>query len=165
MEEQSSDGRKNWVAEISVQWWHSARFDAALEPIAHYEIVAVAQFFQKARNIAKIVAAIWIAHDDVLAMGGSDTTHQSASVATSMDIYDSRSHSSSDLRRSVSASIVSYDDFAANVLILYCRLSLRDACAKGLGFVQTWHHHGQLRCPKVLSGLGFIERSRSHWYT
>src|SRR5580700_3237288 len=54
------------IAEVPVERRHCAWLDAALEPIPHYEVVALAQFVNKIRNLTEIVTVVGIPHDDVL---------------------------------------------------------------------------------------------------
>src|SRR5580700_6843057 len=57
------------IAEIPVERRHRAWLDAALESVSHHEIVALAQFLNKIRNLTEIVTVVGIPHDDVLATG------------------------------------------------------------------------------------------------
>ena len=51
----------------------AAGLDAAQEAIAHHQIVSCTELFQKARNVAEIVAVVRVAHDYILAAGGEIT--------------------------------------------------------------------------------------------
>ena len=53
-------------SEIAVQRRHRAVFDGALEPGAHDELVARPEFLDERADLAEIIGAVRVAHQDVL---------------------------------------------------------------------------------------------------
>src|ERR1700680_2446640 len=121
VEEQSSNEGENGVPEILVQPWHGSRLDPTLEAVAHYEIVALSQFFKQPRDIPEIITAIGVSHDDVLAARSINPVHKRIAVATCLDVYDPSSHPKRDFGRSVTTAVIGHDNFTANLIILDCR--------------------------------------------
>src|SRR5882672_10434439 len=52
--EQSADAREDGIPQILVQGWHGMAQDPALEAVAHYQVVAGAQFIEKTRGVAEV---------------------------------------------------------------------------------------------------------------
>src|SRR5579859_40838 len=60
------------ISEISVQRRHGAGLDPAAKAIAHDEVIAAAEFIDKIRDLAEIVAVVGVAHDDVFTARSGD---------------------------------------------------------------------------------------------
>ena len=59
------------------------------------KIVSCPQFFDKSRDVAKVVAIIRIAHDDKLATCSGNTAHQGVAIASCLHMNDMHSHADS----------------------------------------------------------------------
>ena len=66
-EDDVQDPRRDRRAEVAVQRRHRAGLDVAAEARAHDELVAVAELLDERRELAEVVRAVAVAHDDVLA--------------------------------------------------------------------------------------------------
>ena len=80
-EEHAADRAQHRVAEISVQWRHRPRRDAAEKPVAHDELIAGTQLLDETFQTAEIVAVVGIAHDHVAAARGTDAAEEGTAVA------------------------------------------------------------------------------------
>ena len=74
--EQAADRGQHGVTEIAVQWRHGSRLDAAAEPVAHDEIMAIAELLQKGHQLGKVIAIVGVTHDDVLAASSADAAQR-----------------------------------------------------------------------------------------
>src|SRR3954469_18037692 len=84
-EEQPPEERKPRVAEPLVQRGHGALLDAALEAVAHDEVVARAQALDERIDGLEVVREIGVAHEDVRAAGGSDAAGEGRAVTAGSD--------------------------------------------------------------------------------
>ena len=112
--------------------------DAALEAVAHHELVARAEPLDERRRAREVVAVVGIAHDDVLAAGGVDAAHQGAAVSRGTSTTRApcaRAMSCEPSVMPLSATITSPD---AAALQEPCALSNADG--KGLRLVEARHH-------------------------
>src|SRR5260370_21740796 len=82
----AADRRQHRIAEIAVQGRHRPRLDAALEAVAHDEVVAGAQPLEKAAERGEIVAVVAAAHDVVRAACRPYAAEQRPAIATLRDI-------------------------------------------------------------------------------
>ena len=92
--------RKSGIAEPSMQHRHRAGHDGATpgrETAALDQVVALAQFFQKAGNLAEVITAVGIAHDDEASASRGYPAHQGAAVAPRRNIDDSRAEPRGDI--------------------------------------------------------------------
>ena len=87
-EEDAADRRQHGVAEVAVQLRHGAGHDAALEAVAHDQLVSRAKLRDEIVKPAEIVAVVGIAHDDVTAARGMDAAAQRAAVAAFGDRHE-----------------------------------------------------------------------------
>jgi len=156
-EEKAPNRSEQRVAEILVQCGHCARLNAALEPIAHYQPVTCPQLLQEDGDLSEVVAAVGVAHYDVLGTRGGDATHQRAPVPFSFDDHNTRAIAFGDLAGIVHASVVRNNDFPSDLVLLESLPDLFDAPADGGLFVEAGHYHGKLR--RVQAG-SFIRRSQ-----
>src|SRR5215831_4226887 len=73
IEKEPSESREHGVAEIAMHCRHGPRPDAALEPIAHDKLIAVAKLLDKRVERSKIVTVVRVAYDHEPAARSCDT--------------------------------------------------------------------------------------------
>src|SRR6185369_6547515 len=66
-EDDVQDPRRPRRTEVAVQGWHRTGLDVAAKARAHHELRAVVKLFHERDELAKVVGAIAITHQDVLA--------------------------------------------------------------------------------------------------
>src|SRR3954453_6772494 len=80
LEEQVERAGEDRVADVTVQPRHRAGLDA-VHAVAHYEVGAVLQLLEEARDLAEVVGEVGVGHDDVAALGGGEAGHVGVAVA------------------------------------------------------------------------------------
>jgi hypothetical protein len=143
-EEQPADPGEHWIPEIAVKGWHSAGFDAAPEPVAHYQVMALPELFQEGHEVAEVVTIVGIAHDDVFATGRINAAQQSAAVAFLLDLDDARTEASGDFLAPVRAAVVGDYDLAMDAMLAHTPKRLGDTDFQGFCLIEARHHDGQL---------------------
>ena len=158
-EEQPTDAGQHRVSQVAMQRRHGARLDAALEPVAHHQIVAFAQFFDEGIERAEIVAVVGVGHDDVAASRRGDAAEQSAAIALARDRDHARTQGLGNFPGAVRAAVVGNQNLAVDIPAVDKIFGLFDADADRLRLVEAGHEHGQLagsrrRRARVPRGIG-----------
>jgi hypothetical protein len=153
LEEQPPDEAEHGVAEVAVQRGHRARGDAALEPVAHDQVGAVAQVGEEGAQGPEVVGVVAVTHRDVRRAGGADAAHQRVAVALGVDEDDPRSGRGGQLLAAVRAAVVGDDDLSLDAFTGEEVEGLADAGLDGLRLVQTGHDHGKLHVALLPPGV------------
>src|SRR5579864_158429 len=96
--------------------------------------------------MTEVIALITVAHEDVLTLGGSDSAHQGIPISLMFRENDAHAHGFGNGWGAVAAAVVSYDDFAINVVLPQGALNSLDTGPQGSRLVQTRQHDAELRC-------------------
>src|SRR5208337_180193 len=143
LEKESSQCRKNGIAQVAMKRRHGPRLDTAAKAVSYDQAGAVPQLFDEPRNMPKLIAIVGIPHHDVLAGGGGDASHERAAIAFGLNAHDLCTKTLGNLNRTVGAAVIANDNLAHDICRLNCRLCLLDALAYGLCLVQAGHHDRQ----------------------
>jgi len=73
--------RENRIADVPMQRWHRSRLDAALEAVAHDQVVTGPEPVDEGSDGRPVVAVVGVTHDDEAAAGGFDAALERAAVA------------------------------------------------------------------------------------
>ena len=95
--EEPADGGEHRVAEVAVLPGHRARLDAALEPVAHDEVEALAQLLEEAVEVAEVVGGVGVSHHHVAAPRRRDAAEQRRAVALAVHLHDARAVGAGDV--------------------------------------------------------------------
>ena len=144
LEEQPADEGEHRIAEIAVQGGHGALCDAALEPVAHDQVRAVAQLCDHGVQVLEIVAVVGVAHDDVLAAGGRDAADQGRAVAALGHGDQARAVRLGDGLGAVGGAVVGDQHLARDAGALEEAAGLVDADRQRFRLVQAGHQNGEL---------------------
>src|SRR5258706_10897835 len=106
-------------------------------------------------EVCKVITIIRVAHNYVLAAGGGDATHQSATITFGCDRYYPRPHLGCDGVRAVRATVIGNNYLTRNIKLLQRGLGLTYASCQSFGLVQTRHDDRQFQ----LANLGYCVRS------
>ena len=109
MEEPATDGGEDRVTDPAVEQGHRSRLDAAGEPVAQHEVVAVLELADEVVDPAEVVRGVGVAHHDVPAASGVDAAAECRSVAALADAHDPGAELLGDPVRAVGAAVVGYD--------------------------------------------------------
>ena len=115
--------------------------------------------------MGKVVAFVSITHNNVLAPGCQDASHQGIAISLLVDIDQSRAQTMGYFLGAVGATIVSYHDFSRDVVVKQGLLSLLDTSSKGLGLIQTGHYYGQLQACCDILGISVIDNGHGNLST
>src|SRR5579859_247554 len=129
-EEHAAYRGEHWVADVTMQWWHRARLDAAEEPVAHHKFVALPELLDEAAQIREVVAVVGVTHDDVTPARRGDSRQQRAAIAARSHSDNTRAVLLGDIPRAVGAAIVGNHDFTHDPGADQERTSLCDARGK-----------------------------------
>ena len=124
-EEQPAEPGQHGVAEIPVQRRHGAGRDAALEAVAHDEIVAFPKPLDEGVEAGEVVAVVGVAHDDDSGRARPRCRRRGGAVAALGNSDDAGTEALGDLWRAVGAAIVGDEHLArdAGALEIARRLS------------------------------------------
>src|SRR5579871_1635981 len=121
-EEQPPNTGQDRIPKVLVQKRHGPRRDSAFETIAHDHVESSAQFLDERGNRGEVVAIIRISHDDELASCRSNTAAEGTPVAPGRHLHHARSHAFRYFDRSILASVIGNQYFAANPQLIQGRL-------------------------------------------
>src|ERR1700722_5690980 len=102
-EEHAAYRGEHGVADVTVQRRHRSRLDAAKEPVAHHEFVALPELLDKATQVREVVAVVGITHDDVTAARRGNSGQQRTAIATLRHGDNARAMLQGDVLRAVAA--------------------------------------------------------------
>ncbi|KAK0332132.1 hypothetical protein LTR94_026128, partial [Friedmanniomyces endolithicus] len=154
-EEQPPDRRQHGIAEIAMQQRHRAGQDAALEPVAHHQLSAIAQCRDKGGKVAEVGAVVGIAHDDVAPARGVDAAAQCPALARDRRMNDARARRLRDRDRPVGTAVVGHQHLARDAGTFEIANRLADAGRNRLGFVEARDQDRELD-----RGRGAVHRVR-----
>ena len=141
-EEQSADECESGIADPAVFPRHGAGDDFAAacgHAAAHDEIGTGAEFFDERLDLAEIVTAVGVAHDEIFSPGGFHPVAQGVAVAFFGNIDNPGTKLAGDVLRAVGAAIVRDENFAIHARCDQSALSRGDAIGKRLGLVEAGH--------------------------
>ncbi len=104
--EDPPDRGKHRVADVAVLPRHRPRLDAALEAVAHNEVVALTQLRQEAVEVGEVVGIVGVAHHHVAAAGRLNAAEQRRAVALALHVHDPRAEGTGDLLAAVGRTVV-----------------------------------------------------------
>ena len=148
-EEQPADAAQHRIAQVAMQRRHGAGRDAALETIAHHQLVAAPKRLDEGVERAEIVAVVGVAHDHEAAAGGRDAAHQRASVTLVRDRHHAGAETLGNALGPVGAAVVGDQDLSGDLAARHIGQGLLDADADGLGLVETGHENRQFAVGRV----------------
>jgi hypothetical protein len=126
--------------------WRRDRFSATGgHAAAHDEIGSCAEFFDEGLDLAEVVAAVGLAHDEVFSLGGLHAVAKGVAVAFFGNIHNPRAELAGDVLRSVGAAVVGDEDFALDSRRGESALRGGNAVGQRLRLVQAGHDDGDLR--------------------
>jgi hypothetical protein len=123
---------------------HGAGRDAALEAIAHHQLVAGTQRGNERIEAGEVVAVVGIAHDDVTATCRLNADGKRRAVPPQSNGHHPRAVTLRDLLAAVGRAVVGNEDFARDPRPLEETLRLADAGRKRLGLIEARHQDGEL---------------------
>ena len=136
-EHEASDPRQDRVAQIPVQERHGTGSDAALEPVAHDHVVALAQLVDERAEVGQVVGVVRVGHDDVPPAGRLDAGHQCAAVAADRGGHHAGPVLLGDALRTVGRPVVADQDLAVDAEVVQALAGLLDAHGERLRLVET----------------------------
>ena len=80
LEEEVERAGEQRVADVLVQPGHRTGLDV-VHPVAHHELGTVVELSDEAGDLGEVVGEVGVAHDDVLAAGGSEAREVGGAVA------------------------------------------------------------------------------------
>src|SRR5262249_6446097 len=110
---------------------------------------AAVERFHEVGDRAEVVREVRVAHDDVRAARGGESSGERGAVAARGDRHDARARRGGELARAVRRAVVRDEDLAPEARAVERRACLRDAAGHGFRLVQAGHHHGN---PRRLGG-------------
>ena len=135
---------------------HGAGRDAAGEPVAHDQVVAVAELGDEVFQLGEIVAVVAVAHDHVAAARGLDAAAQRCAVSAPRDVDHAGAVADRDFLAAVVAAVVGDYDLAGYAAALEIVDRLVDTDREGLGLVEARHDDRELAI--LGRGLGTVLR-------
>ena len=142
-EEQLADAGQDGVAQILVQRGHGAGGDAALEPVAHDEVVAFAQLLHEGGQGGEVVGVVGVSHDHEAAARGGDTADEGGAVAARRHRDDTCTRLACNVLGTVGAPVVGDDDLPHHPAGFEIAARLVDADLQRLRLIEAGHHDGE----------------------
>lgn len=85
LEKKPSDPSQYRISEIAVEERHGPEKNRTAKPVAHYQIISLAQLANELAELREVIAIVRINHNDELAACCGDSPMQGCSVATLPD--------------------------------------------------------------------------------
>src|SRR5687768_2298487 len=143
--EKASDEAEHRIAEVAVQRGHRPPPDAALEPVAHHQQVALAQLVHERVEVAEVVAVIGIAHDDEPAACHRDAGSERRTVTALGHCYDAGARGPREPGRLVRGAVVGNQNFSFDAGTLQESPCLLYAPGNRGRLVEARHENGEFR--------------------
>ncbi len=140
-EEEVQDAGQDRVADVPVVPGHGAGADAALEAVAHDQLIAGAEALDERVDGAEVVGIVGVAHDDVLAAGSGNARLQGRAVTALGGMDHPAAGGAGQVLRAVGAAVVGHHDLAADAQAFQCGHGLGHALADGQRLVEARHDH------------------------
>ena len=144
-EEEPADPGKQRIAKVTMQKGHGMVADATMKPIAHNQVGAGSQLFQKSRKVADVIAAVAVGHENVVAARRANSTTQGASVSLFRHFDDASPFGAGNLLGAVRGAVVCDDHLAVDPVFFERSQGLADAGGYRIALVQAGKNDGDLR--------------------
>ena len=145
---------------------HGAGRDAALEPVAHDQVGAVAQTLDQTVQAFEIIAVVGVAHDHEAAARRADPTDQRRAVAALRNGDDTGAQGFGHGLRTVGRAVVGDQHLAGDAAASQVAQGLADADFDRLRLVQAGHQYGQFkrRGLNAADRTGLVALKRLGWH-
>lgn len=133
---------------------HGSGTYAAAEPIAHDEVMALAQPLDEGLDVAEVVRVVGITHDDIATTGGRNARLQGTAVTTVRDSDHPSSVKAGDLGRAIRATVIGHDDLAPHTRLAQGLKGLVHATTDGASLVEARHNNRHI---DYVGGVKLVE--------
>src|SRR5712692_10411621 len=93
---------------------HCPLLDPPAEAVAHDHVVARPQLLDERHQILEVIRVVRISHDEILAFGGLESSHQRVAVPLLFDVDYAGPSSAGNLYGAICRAVVGHDDLARN---------------------------------------------------
>ena len=138
-EENPPNGGQHRIAQIAMQGRHGARRNAALEAIAHHQIITIAQSGDEGIKRAEIIGIIAIAHDDITTACARNARNQRRAIAFFGHINHPRTKPARNGLAAIGTAIIRDQHLARNTTPRQVPKCLLDAGCQGFSLIKAGH--------------------------
>nr|BFE77248.1 hypothetical protein GCM10020092_105490 [Actinoplanes digitatis] len=143
-EEHPAQPGEHRVAQVAVQERHRALADAAAEPVAHDNVVPVAQALDERPELREVVGVVGVGHDHVAAAGLGDAGDQRGAVALAGRVHHPGAGADGYLLGAVGRSVVADQHLTPDTQFGERTQRLADTGFQGLRLVEAGQQDGDL---------------------